>query len=170
MVYLITMRTLLWVKSMYGKGQNPRKWIGHIIVYAVGLQPVGASSFRDMHSSRISHLASLTLYNFVIEPAVADTEVAFILRLKGMLARLALHGWSIDGGKDGVFPHRWHAVLALLQAELDRLHDFVFANKVPRDRVFERNARVISVSEESWKENSRRTENSRRAENSQRDG
>jgi hypothetical protein len=38
MVYLITMRTLLWVKSMYGKGQNPRKWIGHIIVYAVGLQ------------------------------------------------------------------------------------------------------------------------------------
>jgi hypothetical protein len=39
-----------------------------------------------------------------------------------------------------VFPHRWHAVLALLQAELDRLRDFVFANKVPRDRVFERNA------------------------------
>ncbi|KAJ7829220.1 hypothetical protein B0H14DRAFT_3465891 [Mycena olivaceomarginata] len=95
-----------------------------------------------MRSSRISHLASLTLYNFVIEPAVADTEVAFILRLKGMLARLALHGWSIDGGKDGVFPHRWHAVLALLQAELDRLRGFVFANKVPRDRVFERNARL----------------------------
>jgi hypothetical protein len=37
MTYPITMRTYLLVKVMYGNGQNPQKWIGHITAYAEGL-------------------------------------------------------------------------------------------------------------------------------------
>jgi dTDP-D-glucose 4,6-dehydratase len=55
MVYLITTRTLLWVKSMYGKGQNPRKWIGHIIVYAVGLAVVVSNPYSGEVTEIVVH-------------------------------------------------------------------------------------------------------------------
>ncbi|KAJ7838020.1 hypothetical protein B0H14DRAFT_2588924 [Mycena olivaceomarginata] len=56
---------------------------------------------------RISHLASLTLYNFVIEPAIVDTDMmVFILRHKGMRAQLALHGYHHYVGDSGhAMPH-----------------------------------------------------------------
>ncbi|KAJ7314920.1 hypothetical protein DFH08DRAFT_820893 [Mycena albidolilacea] len=89
-------------------------------------------------SFRILHLVSLMLYNLVIEPAVVDTDMmVFILHHMGTLTRLALHRCPINSGEDGVFLHLWHAVLVLFQAELDGLHNFVFVNNNPRNRVFE---------------------------------
>ena len=37
LTYPITMRTYLLAKVMYGNGQNPQKWIGHVTAYAEGL-------------------------------------------------------------------------------------------------------------------------------------
>jgi hypothetical protein len=70
--------------------------------------PVGACPALSFRDAFLPHLASLTLYDFMLEPIIADSDVvAFILRHKGTLACLALHGCSIDGGEDGVFPRPW---------------------------------------------------------------
>jgi hypothetical protein len=57
------------------------------------------------------HLASLTLYNFVIEPAIVDTDMmVFILRHKGMRAQLALHGYHHCPSKHQLYPHTQSAI------------------------------------------------------------
>jgi hypothetical protein len=107
--------------------------------------PVGACPALSFRDAFLPHLASLTLYDFMLEPIIADSDVvAFILRHKGTLARLALHGCSIDGSEDGVFLRPWHAVLALFEAELDGLRNFLFVNDdAARESEFERDARFV---------------------------
>ncbi|KAJ7314982.1 hypothetical protein DFH08DRAFT_972366 [Mycena albidolilacea] len=80
------------------------------------------------------------LYDFVLEPIVTDGNVVAFIRMlchKGTLARLALHGCSIDGGENDVFLCPWHTVLVLFEAELDRLRNIVFVNKDPRKKLLD---------------------------------
>ncbi|KAJ7214721.1 hypothetical protein B0H12DRAFT_1155052 [Mycena haematopus] len=88
-------------------------------------QPVGscpAPSFMDVS---LPQLASLTLHNFDLQDTGEDA-VAFIVRHKATLSRLALRGCSIDGGEVGTFTRPWHAVLELFEKELIHLREFVF--------------------------------------------
>jgi len=89
---------------------------------AVGTCP--ALSFKDTF---LPHLTSLALHRFALDPEFpAEDVVEWILRHKATLTRLELHRCSIDGGEDGNFPRPWHAVLALFEAELGALRDFLF--------------------------------------------
>jgi hypothetical protein len=88
---------------------------------AVGAAP--AMSFEDMFLPRLS---SLVLHQFAFQDDPGTDVVEFILRHKATLARLELHGCSIEGCTHGYFPRPWHAVFALFEAELDVLRDFVF--------------------------------------------
>ncbi|KAJ6495381.1 hypothetical protein C8R45DRAFT_987161 [Mycena sanguinolenta] len=109
-----------------------------IVRSAVGLstltirsdQPVGTYPAMPFKDTVFPRLSSLALHNFAIQPSSPDADVAaFIVRHKRTLTRLELHGCSIDGGEDGIFPRPWHAVLELLEKELDILREFEFEER-----------------------------------------
>ncbi|KAJ6551318.1 hypothetical protein B0H19DRAFT_1263981 [Mycena capillaripes] len=92
---------------------------------------IGVSPSLSFLYTSFPHLTSLALYHFALDPATPHTDVvAFVLRHKATLARLELHGCSIDGGTDGVFPRPWHAVFALFETELRGLREFVFEHDI----------------------------------------
>ncbi|KAJ7810760.1 hypothetical protein B0H14DRAFT_2862146, partial [Mycena olivaceomarginata] len=66
---------------------------------AVGAAP--AMSFEDMF---LPQLSSLVLHQFAFQDDLDMDVVKFILRHKATLARLELHGCSIEGGAHGYFP------------------------------------------------------------------
>ncbi|KAJ7187190.1 hypothetical protein C8R46DRAFT_1059128 [Mycena filopes] len=89
-------------------------------------QPTGSCPRLPFTDVSFPHLTSLALHNFCLIPTLpeSDVVVAFILQHKATLARLELHGCSIDGD----FSRPWFAVLALFEAELSSLSEFVFEN------------------------------------------
>ncbi|KAJ7187225.1 hypothetical protein C8R46DRAFT_1059174 [Mycena filopes] len=93
-------------------------------------QPTGSCPRLPFTDISLPHLTSLTLHNFCLVPSFpeSDVVVAFILQHKSTLAHLELHHCSIDGDEDGDFPRPWFAVLALFEAELGSLSEFVFEN------------------------------------------
>ncbi|KAJ7255882.1 hypothetical protein B0H12DRAFT_1113275 [Mycena haematopus] len=105
-------------------------------------QPVGSCPALSFMDASLPQLASLTLHNFDLQDTGEDA-VAFIIRHKATLSRLALRGCSIDGGEDGTFTRPWHAVLELFEKELDHLREFVFrsGDAWEGDHEFERDSR-----------------------------
>ncbi|KAJ6495395.1 hypothetical protein C8R45DRAFT_170070 [Mycena sanguinolenta] len=68
-------------------------------------QLVGKRPAIPFEGLSLPRLASLTLYNFALEPSDPDADVvAFIVRHNRTLIRLALHGCYIDGNLNGSFP------------------------------------------------------------------
>ncbi|KAF7326897.1 Pribosyltran domain-containing protein [Mycena venus] len=108
------------------------------VANAVGVYPT--LSLKDIFSP---HLASLTLRRFVLGPPAPETDrdvVEWILRHKATLTRLKLHGCAIDGGPGeaahGNYPRPWHAVLAVFEAELGALCDFMLNPENFTDGIF----------------------------------
>ncbi|KAJ7678067.1 hypothetical protein DFH06DRAFT_565345 [Mycena polygramma] len=87
----------------------------------------------------LPRLASLSLHYFDFGPLKPEADVVeFILRHNALLTRLELHKCSIDCSERGEVPRPWHAVLAVFEAKLHSLREFVYESRPsPRHSLFE---------------------------------
>ncbi|KAJ6523330.1 hypothetical protein B0H19DRAFT_1276981 [Mycena capillaripes] len=91
--------------------------------------PVGVVPKVPSGNICLPRLASLALHKFQLNGW--DDIVKFILRHKSTLTHLELHDCSssVDAGENTDYLCSWHEILALFEAELGGLRDFVFENK-----------------------------------------
>ncbi|KAF8132162.1 hypothetical protein K438DRAFT_1884985 [Mycena galopus ATCC 62051] len=81
--------------------------------------PVGARPALALGSIHLPVLTTLSLYNFVLDPARADYDIVeFIVRHRATLTHLELPMCYVYGVERGVYARPWHAVLRRFQQEL----------------------------------------------------